>query len=151
MDYPVYIDGRECGSVSVTKTGLYTRFSADCTMKNGIVRLYIYGGGKTAYLGTLSPCNGRLRLERRFSPSEMRRFPTTVEYAANEKIEGAAKEAAVPDESLLWFRTESGSLTAFDGEKSLIALPCSDSLKNGRRIEIEGNSYIVFVAKRNLQ
>lgn len=151
MDYPIYIDGTECGVLTVEKNGLYTSFSADCGICEKLVRLYIYGEGKPTALGTLYPKDGRLQLNKRFSRMEMQYFPKNIEYAANAKIEKTAEESNCAENDMIWFRTENGSLTAFDGEKSLTAIPCSDTLKGGRIVKIEGKSYIVFKSKRNLQ
>lgn len=151
MDYPIYIDGTECGVLTVEKNGLYTSISADCEIGEKLVRLYIYGEGKAKALGTLYPKDGRLHLNKRFSRTEMQCFPKNIEYASNTKIEKSTEESDCAEKDMIWFRTENGSLTAFDGEKNLTAIPCSDTLKAGRIVKIEGKSYIVFKSKRNLQ
>ena len=53
---PVYIDGEKCGSISKRADGLMTVLSARCSARPGrIVRLYVFGGGKSALLGTMQP------------------------------------------------------------------------------------------------
>ena len=48
---PVYIDGEKCGSISKRTDGLMTVLSARCSARPGrIVRLYVFGGGKSALL-----------------------------------------------------------------------------------------------------
>ena len=49
-------------------------------------------------------------------------------------------------EGLLWYRREDGSLTAFDGVSSLLAIPAELRTPNGRMAErvIEGKKYLVF-------
>lgn len=120
-------------------------------MKSGIVRLNIYGDDKAVFLGTLYPKDGRLHLIKRFSDSEMRRFPKNIEYAADVGIEKTEAEDRKKPEGLLWFQTENGSLTAFDGEKSIVAIPASGKFFGCRTMKIDGRDYMVFISKRNLQ
>lgn len=147
MDYPVYIGGIRCGSLKLHRIGLYTYFTADCEARSGIVRLFVYGDGKKAALGTLCPQNGRLCLEKRFSQNELRRFPKKIEYAADEKLD--RNENA--EEGLLWFENTDGSLVSHDGESTLTAIPVKGHLGAGRVGEIGGKSYMIFIRKRNLR
>lgn len=148
---PIYIDGAEYGVLTAEKNGLYTCITADCKMTDKLVRLSVYGEGDAAYLGTLYPKGGRLHLVKRFSPSEMRRFPKNIRYAANSEIKKCEEESCTADDELLWFQTENGSLTAFDGEKSLVAIPASGDFRGCRTMKIGGRDYMIFVSKRNLQ
>ena len=58
--YPVYIDGTQCGSLRVYHDGLMTVFDAECRCGERLVRLSIYGGGKSAAIGAgkgeTAPC-----------------------------------------------------------------------------------------------
>lgn len=151
MEYPVYIQGKKCGRLDISKEGLYTYITADCEMIDGIVRLSIFGEGKSVSFGTLCPKDERLYLKKRYSDTELRRFPKNIDYAADVGIAKAEPEALDEVEGLLWFQTLSGSLTAFDGEKSLVAIPTDGKMKAGRHMKLDGKDYILFVAKRNLQ
>ena len=55
LEYPIYIEGRESGTLSETTEGLYTVFRADCPKRNGMIRLWLHGGGQSACLGLLAP------------------------------------------------------------------------------------------------
>ena len=76
---PVYIDGEKCGSISKRTDGLMTVLSARCSARPGrIVRLYVFGGGKSALLGTMQPDGDCLVITRRFSRAEsFRRISNT--------------------------------------------------------------------------
>ena len=54
--------------------------------------------------------------------------------------------AEPPEEGLLWYRRGDGSLTAFDGISSLLAVPAELRSKSDRMAErvIEGKKYLVF-------
>ena len=83
MDYPLIIDGIDAGTLSVCEEGLYTCFEAHAGEYAGLVRLWVCGGGKCAYLGVMQPWSGGLYLRRRLSRRELKDFPTQIEYAAN--------------------------------------------------------------------
>ncbi len=151
MKYPVYIQGKECGELSISKEGLYTYITADCEMREGIIRLSIFGEGKSVKFGTLCPKNERLHLKKRYSDNEMRCLPKGIDYAADVAVTGTEPEAMDEADGLLWFQTVDGSLTAFDGERSLIAIPTDGKRVVGRYMKLEGKSYMVFAAKRNLR
>ena len=152
MDYPLMIDGNDAGTLSVSEEGLYTCFEARAGEHDGLVRLWVCGGGECAYLGVMQPWSGRL------SRRELKDFPAQIEYAADrgssslhnssgsvEKpdIESAAPAANlhnicvdsptpscpfpadIPEDapSLQWFSRRDGTLVSFDGISCLVALP----------------------------
>ena len=84
MDYPLMIDGSEAGALSVSEEGLYTCFEAHAGEHEGLVRLWVCGGGERAYLGVMQPWSGGLYLRRRLSRSELKGFPAQIEYAADQ-------------------------------------------------------------------
>ena len=86
MDYPIYIDGEACGVLTETREGLYCVLRAVCPMREGLCRLWVFGGGKSAYLGALAPAGGRLALARRLSRAGRASLPETIAYAANGEI-----------------------------------------------------------------
>ena len=46
MKYPIYIDGEEKGTLTVTQEGLHLVFLAECEYTPELVRLNVFGGGK---------------------------------------------------------------------------------------------------------
>ena len=69
---PVYIDGKSCGELNINQDGLMSVFTAQCGAKPGKpVRLYLYGGGKSALLGTMQPNGTGLTITRRFSRADI--------------------------------------------------------------------------------
>lgn len=153
--HPLYINGKEAGSLCIYNDGLMTCLEAECGYTDGLIKLNLFGNGECAYLGTMQPKGDKLYLRRRFSRSEAKKLPKQIEYAANEEIKTdkkQAEEATNEDDGLLWFSTSNGYLTCFDGQQSLIAFPAS-SIKlpcdNGIMRIINGRKYAVFPGKRN--
>ena len=150
--YPVYIDGTQCGSLRVYHDGLMTVFDAECRCGERLVRLSIYGGGKSAAIGVMQPEKGRLRLVKRFSRAQMRTLPPTIEYAADKPLKPAKEHEQSENDGLLWFSTPQGFLTCFDGRQSLIAIPsvmCASTRTKPILRTINGREYAVFPGKRN--
>lgn len=87
MDYPLMIDGNDVGTLSVSEEGLYTCFEAHAGEHDGLVRLWVCGGGECAYLGVMQPWSGGLYLRRRLSRRELKDFPAQIEYAADRVVE----------------------------------------------------------------
>lgn len=83
MVYPLIIGGAEAGKLTVSSEGLFTIFEAEAKAE-GLVRLSVFGGGETVYLGVMQPWEGGLYLRRKFSRAELRSFPREIEYAAPE-------------------------------------------------------------------
>ena len=156
MEVPVLIDGREAGRLRIARDGLYTVLEAELPGRAGeIVRLWVHGGGKSAYLGVMQPWSRGLWLRRRLSRAELREFPDPIEYAADRAGEAAEAHAEKPpapaaapepEQGLLWTRRPDGTLTAFDGVSRLLALPAKLRTPNPRAVErvIEGQKYLVF-------
>lgn len=150
--YPVYIDGTQCGSLQVYQDGLMTVFDAECRCGERLVRLSIYGGGKSAALGVMQPEKGRLHLVKKFSRTQMQALPQTIEYAADKPLEPINQPDPPKEDGLLWFSTPQGFLTCFDGRQSLIAIPadmCASSRTKPILRTINGREYAVFPGKRN--
>ena len=138
---PVYIDGKNCGKLDIQQDGLMTVFAVQSGIKtNKIVRLYLYGSGKSALLGTMQPEGEGLGIVRRFSRAEMKKLPQNIEYAADRPI----PESGGSD--TLWRRGKMGCLIS-DG---LIAIP-ADETRLGRVSDklrrIEGRAYLIFERK----
>lgn len=188
MEIPVYLNGEAAGTLRVSREGLYTVLEAEAPGQGGLVRLWVHGGGKSAYLGVMQPVDGGLSLRRRCSRSVLAAFPEPMEFASDrerderdkacrEEAEKSDDEAAAednaeteaeceertaqntetdyracpwpaepPEEGLLWYRRTDGSLVAFDGISSLVAIPSAlrGGVPQGAERMIEGKKYLVF-------
>ncbi len=85
MELPIYIDGVPVGTVTMEKRGAVTCLFGDMEDVGRVVRLYLFGE-REIYLGVPVPEEGRLRLRKRITPNELRRFPRFPEYAAEEPL-----------------------------------------------------------------
>ena len=155
-EYPVILDGKDAGRITVRRNGLMTEFDASVPDREGLLRLSVYGGGREGYLGVTEPGNGGLRLIRTLSASAMKNFPENIQYAGAAGEEPApvidvsqapasVPEPGAPEDGLLWFSTPEGVLTAFDGEGTLCAIP-ADMPRPPKGIAriINGREYLVF-------
>ena len=148
--YPIYIDGDKRGELRVYTEGLMTVFDARCDKAKGIVKLYVFGSEGKAYLGTMQPQGGGLRLVRRLSRAGLKNIPEKLEYAADREVKSQEPEQ---DNDILWRLGHKNCLVGIDGEKNLIAIPADGKrLRAGRELlrVIEGREYIVFPGKRKI-
>ena len=86
MDYPVYIDGKRAGTLTVTWQEGAVTLSASLKNPGRVVRLTVFGE-REAYIGVPQPENGLLRLEKRLTGEAARSFPQKPAYAAEHKTE----------------------------------------------------------------
>ena len=139
MKYPLYIDGKPKGTLTVTQDKLHLAFYAECEYTPKLVRLSVFGKGKSAYLGVMEPKDNKLILCRRKSRSELKNFPTPIEYAADKVIETGEKET-----DIIWYEDPNGILRT----REYIAIPASIRHPRGCDIRrINGREYIVFPGK----
>lgn len=94
MPIKVYINQKPAGTLAVTQDGLYTVFEATANA-DGLVRLWVYGGGKSAYLGIMEPTDSGLYLRRRLSRRELAAFPDPIELVSDRKQENLHKEVDI--------------------------------------------------------
>ena len=92
-EYPLYINGKTAGTLSVYTEGLLTVFRAQCRLEHGIIKLYVFGEGKSAYLGTMQPGKNGQYLVRKFSRSEKSRLPSKISYAADARLSDKEDDA----------------------------------------------------------
>ena len=166
MDYPLYIGGEPRGTLRVTEEGLYTVFEAELPgVHEGLQRIWLHGGGQSAYLGLMQPWSGGMYLRKKLSRAAMRSFPQIVERVSDEEREKSEKGASAPSEreenapacpwpaplpeegeGLTWFRRADGSLVSHDGISALVALPArlKKAVPGAALRLIEGREYIVF-------
>lgn len=199
--YPIRIYGRETGKLQVSREGMYTVFRATSECSGEVIRLCVFGGGKSGYLGVMVPDgSGTATLTRRLSKSAMCDFPEIIEYAG---VEAPGENACTPcpedccplppvtpepeppecvcpepeppcepveplpepvpepscpdncphspgqeEEDILWYSCPDGTLTTFDGKRTLVAFPAED-VRTPRGAEgtlrvIDGKQYIIF-------
>ena len=171
--WPIILEGVDCGRVTASREGAYTVFTAEATYAGDLVRISLYGSGREGYLGILAPDgsgDGILRLRRRFTRSELAGFPGEPEYAGlaggvpppdrgePERGESADAQADTPvrepetapstSEEPLWYTSPDGTLSRFDGQRLLVALP-SENVRvpdwaSGVVQRINGREYVVF-------
>ncbi len=168
--YPIIIRGENCGELSVTREGAYTRFLAQCALRAEVIRLCVYGEGKEGYLGVPVPKGEKLLLDKRFSPSSMKLFPERIdgctlageapikkepemreEVLNEDNLQAEISEDEEEDSPRLWYATTDGALVSKDGELEMVALPPDDERvpKNfaGQPKIIEGKEYLVYITK----
>lgn len=144
MPYPIYLDGEEAGVLTEHREGLYRVFRADCAPREGLCRLWLHGGGRSVYLGLLSPQDGRLRLTARFSRAAG--LPERIDCAQNSPSPPRPRPAP-PEGGCRWQARPDGSLLAVEDGRRLLALPAALSPASplaGRLRRIAGKDYLVF-------
>ena len=211
MTIPVYINQEQVSELRLSRDGLYTVLELEIPgSADRLVRLWVHGSGKSAYLGVMQPWSGGLYLRRRLTRRELAAFPDPIEFVSDREQSGEAEyetneskhkevdinkteetdkqsppenessteektdrglhnddsapeeepepsrtqtdtracpwPAEPPEEGLLWYRREDGSLTAFDGVSSLLAIPAELRKRTPQMTErmIEGKKYLVF-------
>lgn len=160
--YPLLVEGRELGQLSVTRRGAMTLFEAETEDPGALLRLSVYGGGREGYLGVMSPAGeGRVALRRQLSRAALRGFPEQIEYAAPAgeapagpesapEPEGAPEPGPEPEgaDGLVWYSSPDGTLSAHDGRRLLVALPADDARVPAWAGDvvrlINGRKYVVF-------
>ena len=95
-EYPIIIDSRTAGTLTVTPAGLTTEFLARCADPGRLIRLSVYGEGGEGYLGVMEPMGGALTLCRRLSRAAMALFPERIDYAAESGAEHTPGPAPAP-------------------------------------------------------
>ena len=86
MDYPLLLGGEEAGRLHVEQQGLYTCMEVSAEPREGLLRIWVQGGGREAYLGLLQPGESGLSLRRRLSRREMAAFPQVIEQASDRRL-----------------------------------------------------------------
>lgn len=154
MEYPIYIEGRACGTLTESVEGLYTVFRADCPKRNGLIRLWLHGGGQSACLGLLAPRGERLVLTRRLSRQARGAYPRVIERVSDEAraasgerrptVSPAPPPSSLPEAADGWQPLPDGSLLAADGRRALPASLPPGSPLAPHILCIGGRDYLVF-------
>lgn len=163
--FPVLIEDEDRGELLVSRSGAMVLFEAVAEYSGPVLRLSVYGEGREGYLGVMSPGaeQGKVALKKRLSRAQLRAFPQNIEFAApsgrtelrhepepEQKTESEPQpEPMTPaDDDTLWYSSPDGTLSSFDGERLLIALPAADprvpSWAGDLVRVINGRKYVVF-------
>ena len=101
MVVPIYIEAKKRGELTVEKRGQWTVADARLEDVGRVVRLRVYGD-REFYLGVPVPEGDGLRLTRRLSPAEARRFPRQPRYAAERPAEAEPAPEEGRKRRVLW-------------------------------------------------
>ena len=86
MDYPLLLGGEKAGTLRIERQGLYTCMEVTAAAREGLLRIWVQGGGREAYLGVLQPGEEGLYLRRRLSRRELADFPQVIEQASDQQL-----------------------------------------------------------------
>lgn len=157
MELGKYIitDGtRGVGTLSLRQDGLYTLLDASAEPREGLTRLYISGGGKSACLGLMVPEGRFVKLRRRLSKLELKNLPEKIELVSirpPEKLPETSAPEKEPEEQPTapaesWQPMPDGSLVLKAAEGKFLALPAKLRRKppGVRLYVINGHEYLLF-------
>ena len=86
MDYPLLLGGEKAGTLRIEQQGLYTCMEVTAEAREGLLRIWVQGGGREAYLGIMQPEGEGLSLRRRLSRRELAAFPQVIEQASDRQL-----------------------------------------------------------------
>ena len=171
MDYPLLLGGEKAGTLRIEQQGLYTCMEVTAEAREGLLRIWVQGGGREAYLGVLQPGEEGLYLRRRLSRRELAAFPQVIEQASDQQLPpqeevNITQEPQEPEQTLalplpehepqvastvepptlIWQERRDGSLVTEEGGHRLLALPASlRHVPQGANLRrIGGREYLVF-------
>lgn len=130
--YPLLLDGKPTGELSVTQEGLYTWFSALCPLPEGLWCAWAVGNQGELRLGVLEPSGKQGSIRRRFSrqlTAPLGRLIRGEIRPAGAREPEAWEPASSPGQLFraLWLRQRlretRGALTRTAGETRYLALP----------------------------
>ena len=171
MDYPLLLGGEKAGTLRIEQQGLYTCMEVTAEAREGLLRIWVQGGGREAYLGIMQPEGEGLSLRRRLSRRELAAFPQVIEQASDQQLPpqeevNITQEPQEPEQTLalplpehepqvastvepptlIWQERRDGSLVTEEGGHRLLALPASlRHVPQGADLRrIGGREYLVF-------
>lgn len=171
MDYPLLLSGEKAGTLRIEQQGLYTCMEVTAEAREGLLRIWVQGGGREAYLGIMQPEGEGLSLRRRLSRRELAAFPQVIEQASDQQLPpqeevNITQEPQEPEQTLalplpehepqvastvepptlIWQERRDGSLVTEEGGHRLLALPASlRHVPQGANLRrIGGREYLVF-------
>ena len=94
-EYPIIVDDKNIGTVTVSEEGLHTIFEGRCAEPeaSGLFRLSVYGECE-GYLGVMMPERGYLRIRKKLSRASMKDFPKEIKYAGMAGMANSANDIA---------------------------------------------------------
>lgn len=99
--YPLYLDGRSAGELTVTESGMYADYRAACRIAGpAFLRAYLVGERSEMLLGVLAPEGGAYAIRRRLSRRETAGLGKLLRCDARREGE-LTWERADPPEKLL--------------------------------------------------
>lgn len=144
MVLPVYFDNVRCSQGAITQSGLYRLVRASCPLREGLVRLWLCGGGRCVCLGVMLPQGDKLTFEKRFSRAASADWPERPEKLRAGTLPPNTAPPS-PEAADKW--TQNGlCLTKKEGNRTLVAIPARlrSPVKGVRTTEIDGEIYMLF-------
>lgn len=157
--YPLYLDGRPAGDLTVTPAGMYADYRAACPIPGpALLRAYLVGERSELLLGVLAPEGGAYTIRRRLSRRETEKLGKLLRCDARREGERPWEQAASPERLLKspyfshMLRGVPGVLTQRRGERLLVAIPYAAAKPFplpplfcfAKICRMEGESYAVF-------
>lgn len=99
MEKKIYIDGREQGTVSFKKDGIYTVVEAEILSQEKLMRLYVQGCGKICPLGIMEPKGDKAVFRKRYSRIEAGKLPQKIEKAVAAAFDQSAPQISRPEKN----------------------------------------------------
>ena len=126
-EYPVILDGKNVGKLSISTAGGKTVFDAFCPGMTRLIRLSVYGCGREGYLGVMQPENGGMRLRKLMSTKELTGFPQQIDHAGcqNEVLTSQQSDQATQKKEYetIWRQDVLGLLWTNERGEVLCAIP----------------------------
>ncbi len=141
--YPLYINGETAGEVRSKRDGLYTVFEFSAGQISTPAEIWLWGEGKSVYIGRLLSEHGEAKLTKKYTRSEMQSFPNKIERFCDRE-----RKNDIPDKrpEYLWSRHRDGTLTCSRDKGGLIAIPSHlrREFPGVKKMMIDGREYIIF-------
>lgn len=128
--YPLYLDGRPAGELTVSESGMYADYRAVCRISgSAFLRAYLAGERSEMLLGVLAPEGGAYTIRRRLSHRETAGLGKLLRCDARREGELAWECVSAPERLLTspyfshMLQGVPGVLSQQQGERRLIAVP----------------------------
>ena len=132
--YPLYLDGKASGELTVDSAGMYADYRAVCRGTGPtLLRAYLVGERGEALLGVLAPEGGGLAIRRRLSRQETGGLGKLLRCEARRSGDQAWEKVSAPEQLLTtpffanMLRGVSGVLTRREGARRWVAVPYEPS------------------------
>lgn len=157
--YPLYLDGRPAGELTVTDSGMYADYRAVCHgVGPTLLRAYLVGERSEMLLGVLAPEGGAYTIRRRLSHRETANLGKLVRCEARRDGEQAWERVSAPERLLStpffsrMLQGLPGVLSRQRGDRRLVAVPYDPAKPFpmtplfcfAKICQIEGAKYVVF-------